>query len=141
MNVQRFHSYVLSFAAIAAGANAVLSFLVDTAYDFIWIKAEAFIFDANGLGVSMLELPRMNVVLQDGSSKQQLTDNEVPIAALFGTGQIPYILPIRHRITGGASFNAQVFNRHNATTFGVDLVFSGAHVGRGASADNTPRAS
>jgi len=134
MNVERFHSYVLSFAAIVAGANAPLSFQVDTGFDFIWMKSQAFIFDADGLGVSRLQLPRLTAVLQDGSTKQQITDGEVSIAALFGSGEIPYILPMRHRIIGGATFNATVFNHHNATTFGVDLVFSGAHVQRGAKA-------
>jgi hypothetical protein len=136
MNLQRFHSYVLSFGAIAFGANLPLAFQVDTGFDFIWMKASAFIYDAAGLGVSTLLLPRLTVVLQDGSTKQQITDGEVPVASLFGTGQIPYILPLRHRIVGGATFNAQVFNRHTATAFGVDLVFSGAHVQRGALLDS-----
>ncbi len=125
---ERFHNYVVPSGVIAAGGNAALNFLVDTGYDFIWMKSEAFIYDANGLQVSTLQLPRLTVILQDGSSKQAINDNEVPIAALFGTGQIPYILPVRHRIVGGATFNIQVFNRHNATPFSVDLVFSGSHV-------------
>ena len=130
---ERFHSYVLSTAAaLAAGANTPLNFLVDTGYDFIWMKAEAFIYDANGLQVSTLQLPRLTVILQDGSTKQAINDNEVPIAALFGTGQIPYILPTRHRIVGGATFSATIFNRHANTAFSVDLVFSGMHVAPGA---------
>jgi hypothetical protein len=129
---ERFHSYVLSSAAILFGANQQLNFQVDTGYDFIWMKAQAFIYDVNGLQVSTLQLPRLTVVLTDGATKQSITDNEVPIATIFGTGQIPFILPVRHRIVGGATFNAQVINRHGATTFSVDLVFSGSHVERGA---------
>ncbi len=131
---ERFHNYVLSSAAIAAGGQQVLTFLVDTGYDFIWMKSQAFVYDANGLQVSTLLMPRLTVNLQDGSSKQQVNDGEVPIAALFGTGQIPYILPVRHRIRGGMVFNATVFNRHAATAFSVDLVFSGSHVVLGQAA-------
>lgn len=132
MAVQRFHTYELTFAALAAGGGfSQQSFLVETLYDFWWLKSEAFIYDVNGLQVSTLQSPNLEVVLQDGMSQQQLSNQAVAVAGVFGTGQIPYILPMPHVIQGGATFSATVTNRHLAIAYSVRLLFSGIHVAKG----------
>jgi len=130
---KRFHTYELTFSALAAAASGSGTFLVETLYDFWWIKSQAFIFDAAGLGVSTLLLPNLEVTLQEGSSQQQLTSQAAAIAGLFGTGQLPFILPTMHVIVGGANFNVTVTNRHTATAFSARLQFSGVLVMKGTS--------
>lgn len=128
----RFHTYELLFAALAAGGGSASdSFQVETAFDFHWLKAQAFIYDANGLGVSTLQWPNVEVLLQDGATAQQLSNRAASIPALFGTGQIPYILPKPHRIGAGATFNATAKNLHAANAYSVRLLFSGIHVKAG----------
>ena len=130
---QRFHSYELNFSALtAATGSGQDSFLVESNYDFYWMKSEAFVYDAAGLGVSTLQWPNIEVLMQDGASQQQLSNRAVALASLFGTGQIPYILPKPHAVYGGATFNATVYNKHTTTAYSVRLLFSGIHVDRGA---------
>lgn len=122
---QRFHSHSLLYAAIAAGANSPQSFQVETDYDFYWIKAQFFAYDGAGTAT---KLPLATVLLQDGSTKQQLSNANVPVPALFGSGEIPYILPSPHLVKAGSTFNATVFNISAATVYTVYLVFSGLYV-------------
>ena len=138
MKIQRFHTYELTFANLAvsagneaAGGSSQQSFLVETAYDFWWLKSQAFISTyATGQGIVTTTLPLLNVLMQDGSSQQQLSNQAQAIASIFGTGQIPYILPQPHVVAGGATFNATVTNL-STTIYSVRLQFSGVHVERG----------
>lgn len=122
---QRFHSYRLLYAALAAGGNSPQSFQVETDYDFYWVKAEFFAYDA--AGTNYLN-PLATVLLQDGSTAQQMSNATLPVAAIFGNGQIPFILPAPHLVKGGSTFNATVYNISAATVYTVYLVFSGLHV-------------
>lgn len=122
---QRFHNYRLLFTAIAAGANAPASFVVETDYDFYWIKAQFFAVTSAGVA---LKDPQLTVLLQDGSTSQHLSNATVPVPAQFGSGEIPFILPAPHLVKGGATFNATVYNVSAATIYTVYLVFSGLHV-------------
>lgn len=131
--LKRFHTYPLLFSALAAaGGNDSKSFQVETGYDFLWVKAQAFVYDVNGLGVDPDLWPRLVVTLQDGSTQQAITTGETPIHSLFGSGSLPFILPAPHRIVGGATFNATVFNRHATVAYSVYLALSGVHVEAGA---------
>ena len=125
---QRFHSYRLLFAALAAAANQPASFQVETDYDFYWVKAEFFAYDGAGTAT---KLPLATVLLQDGSTAQQLSNATLPVSALFGSGEIPFILPAPHLVKAGSTFNATVYNISAATVYTVYLVFSGLHVPMG----------
>lgn len=131
--IKRFHTYPLLFSALAAaGGNDAKSFQVETGYDFLWVKAQAFVYDAAGLGVDPDLWPRLVVTLQDGSTQQSITTGETPVHSLFGSGTLPFILPAPHRILGGSTFNASVVNRHTLNIYSVYLAFSGLHVEAGA---------
>jgi hypothetical protein len=135
MLMKRFYTYELTFPAtgtIVAGLSSQQTFQVETAFDFYWLKAQAFIYDVNGLGIVTTTLPLLTVTLQEGSTQQNLNTSETAIANIFGTAQLPYILPTSHKIVGGSSFTATVFNRHAATAYSCKLSFSGLHVPAGS---------
>lgn len=141
MSVQRFQTYELTFGPLAAaGGFAQKSFQVLTSDDFWWLKSQAFFYDVNGLQISTLQSPNMDVLLQEGAAQSQFSNQAVAIASIFGTGQIPYILPAPHVIVAGATFNVIVTNRHVATQYSVRLAFSGVHVAAGTSLAETRRA-
>jgi hypothetical protein len=129
--VNRFFTYELTLGPMAAGAADVDNFQVQAAYDFYWFKSEAFVYDAAGLGVSTLQWPLITVTLQDGSTTEQMTSQAAAVSSLFGTGQIPYILPQPHLVTGGSNFNVTATNGHTTTAYSVRLAFSGVHVFKG----------
>jgi hypothetical protein len=132
MKYERFQSYELTYTALAAaGGGDQKSFQVEVDYDFWWTKAQAFVFDAAGLGVSRLQWPNIEVLLQEGASNQQLVNQAASINSLFGSGEIPFILPRPHPVQGGSTMVATVTNRHTLTAFSVRLCFSGVQVLRG----------
>lgn len=136
---KRSFTYELTFAAIATLGTSTASFTVETAFDFYWTKAQAFIYDANGLGVSTLQLPLLTALLQDGSNNQSYSNQTAAIPAMFGCGGIPYVLPAPHCIVGGSTVNGTVTNSHNATTYSVRLQFSGVHVAAGSPSPFEPK--
>lgn len=125
---QRLHHYTMLYPAMAPAAVLPQSFQVETDYDFYWIKAEFFAYDAAGAATKS---PLLAVLLQDGSSAQQLSNIYPPVAAVFGSGEIPYILPAPHLVKAGSTFNATVRNDSGAVTYTLYLVFSGLHVPAG----------
>lgn len=132
MKYERFQSYELTFSALAASTGSdQKSFQVEVDYDFWWTKAQAFVFDAAGLGVSRLQWPNIEVLLQEGASNQQLVSQATSINSLFGSGEIPFILPKPHPIQGGSTLVATVTNKHTTTAYSVRLCFSGVQVLRG----------
>lgn len=128
----KFFAYELTCASLAAATGAdSKSFNVNSAYDFYWFKSAAFVYDSNGLGVSTLQWPMLEVQLQDGSTTEQMTNQAAAINSLFGTGEIPYILPQPHFIAAGATFTAKVNNKHASIVYSVRLQFQGVHVFKG----------
>lgn len=133
--IQRVHTYTLTFPASAltgGGGSSQQSFIVETLYDFWLFKQSAFVYDSNGLGVSTLQWPFIAVLMQDGATQQQLVSAASPIASLFGTGQLPYVLPQPHMVSGGATFNVTATNNHASTAFTAVISFTGVHVAKGA---------
>ena len=125
-----FYSYTVLFVSIAPAAVPSLPFQTDTDSDFFWMKSTMFADIAGAAQTdSSRVLPLLKVLLQDGASSRQLMKEELPVAALFGSGEIPYILPVPHRIAPGSTFNVSVRNYSAATTYAnVYLVFSGVKV-------------
>lgn len=135
--IKRFQSYELVFAAIAAnGGSGQANFLVETAYDFWWTKAQAFVYDSTNAPVAQ---PLATCILQAGSTAQQLMQSEVSVSNIFGTGQLPFILPAMHKIEGGTNFLATVYNRHPTAIYTVKLAFSGVIVAHGQSLQRAAR--
>lgn len=132
MGANRYFTYELTMGPlVAATGQDTDTFQVQAAYDFYWFKSEAYVYDANGLGVSTSQWPNIEVLLQDGSTTEQMSNQSASISSMFGTGQIPFILPQPHRIDAGSSFNVSVVNRHATIAYSVRLAFSGVHVFRG----------
>lgn len=73
--------------AIAASGSASATFTIQADSDFLWTKS-AFI--QTGTGVPA-------ILVQDTGSGRNLMTQAVPVSSIFGTGQLPFILP-RQRI-------------------------------------------
>ncbi len=133
MAARRFHTYAIDSGVLAFGGadpKNGLSFQVEAALDFLWTKSAAFIYDANGLGVDPAAAPFISVIISEGSSAQPICD-EVPVTSLFGTGQLPFILPAMHLIKGGTQILVDLNNRHTGTPYTCELAFCGVLVPAG----------
>lgn len=96
-----YFTYEVDFtAAIAASGNAVGSFTIQADSDFLWTKA-AFI--QTGAGVPA-------ILIQDTGSGRNLMNQAVPVASMFGTGQLPFILPRQRIFVARAVVNVTITN-------------------------------
>jgi len=96
-----YFTYEVDFtAAIAAGGNAVGNFTIQADSDFLWTKA-AFI--QTGTGVPA-------ILIQDTGSGRNLMNQAVPVASMFGTGTLPFILPRQRIFVARAVINITITN-------------------------------
>lgn len=128
-----YFTYELDFATaavsdlIGAGAARVLSFQIDAENDFIWQKAcyVATIADA-AVTFTTRVIPLATVLIQTSPSQRPLMNIAVPVTSLFGTGEVPFILP-QPRIfpaRGLVTVTAQAFVAAG-TTYRLRLSFIG----------------
>lgn len=128
MNPQKtdFGVYQVDFAALASAASATKQIVIQLASDFIWQKGCFFADIAAATQTdSSRVLPSVTVLMTDSSSGTQLMDNPVPVTALFGTGQIPFVLPNPRKFVGGSTINVTVTNFDAAATYNLRLSFIG----------------
>lgn len=116
-----------SGATLAAGASTTLTFNIDGESDFFWDKAAIFA-NVGDDGTTYFEniLPSVNCTIIDTNSQRQLMNNPTAVSNIFGTGQIPFILPIRKLFFSKATVKIQVTNVTDDTTYSrLDFSFIG----------------
>lgn len=127
---QQFFSYQASLPAnttLAPAGSTTLTFNIDGESDFFWDKAAAYVDIANdGTTQANQLIPGILITITDTQSTQPLMNNPVPLASIFGTGPLPFILPIRHIFSAKATVKLQIQNiTDNSTYTRVDLTFAG----------------
>jgi hypothetical protein len=76
-----------------------------------------------------LTLPAVTVLMTDTGTGRQWSDTAVPMASLFGTGQLPFILPITKRLAAKSQLSVQVFNLFSAQDIAkISLSFIGRKI-------------
>lgn len=116
-----------SGTTLAPGASTTLTFNIDGESDFFWDKAAVFANIADD-GTTYLEniLPSVNVTILDTNSQRPLMNNPTPVSNIFGTGQIPFILPIRKLFYSKATVKLTVTNVTDDDTYSrLDFSFIG----------------
>jgi hypothetical protein len=126
---QDYYTYQVNFASIAAGASASGSFQVQADSDFKWLKATCMA-DLAGVAqtVSAQVIPLVTINITDTGSGRQLMSAPVPIWNMFGTGQIPFILPVPRIFKARANVAITLANYSAATAYLVRLSFIGTKV-------------
>lgn len=124
------YHYGVRVAALAAGTQATPAIIFDNDSDFICTKAEYFVDIAGAAQTdSTRVVPLISVLLQPGGSGRRMMQEAVPLPAVFGTGALPFIFPVRHTFVGGTTLNITLTNYSAATAYAnLYLVFSGMKV-------------
>lgn len=111
---------------IAAGANATGSFTVQAGQIFLWQQAcyiadtiQATLTDATRL------IPLCTVQLSDSNSGKNLSNSAVPVPSMFGTAQLPFVLPNPRVCYPQTVMSALVTNYAAATNYNLRLSFIG----------------
>lgn len=126
-----FFVYNIDYPSIAAGASASGSINVQADSDF-QVQKLTYIADLAGGAQtdSSRVVPLLTVLITDSGSGRQLMDRAVPITAIFGTGQIPFILPQPKIFIARSTVTVSVANYSAATAYLVRLSFIGTKIFR-----------
>jgi len=118
--VRAYACYSLQAAADIAAVNgsASPSVKIDSASLFVWTKGAYFCDIAAGAQTdSSRVIPLMTVQLSDSGSERQLFDRAQPISSVFGTGEIPAILPVPYLFQKSSTLQALITNFSAATVY------------------------
>ena len=122
-------SYCTQRIAIAAGAQATQNIAIEANSDFEWIKATFFAdIAAAGQTVATQVIPLVNVLISDTGSGRQLMNTAVTVPQIFGTGQLPFIQPIKRVFKANSNITIQLTNFDAANTYNIQLALIGIKV-------------
>lgn len=126
-----------SGTTLTPGSSTTLSFNIAGESDFFWTSAQVeALIASDGTTYNNAIKPAVYVTITDNYTSQPLMNNPTPIAAIFGTGQLPFILPIRKLFFAKATVKIQLQNYSDNQTYSqFDLSFTGikAYLNSGAS--------
>jgi hypothetical protein len=124
--VRDFFVYELDFGAVAAAGTASSSFTVQADSNFLW-QYGGFFADIAGAAQTddTRVLPLMSATILDTSSGRQLMSAAVPIPQIFGTGQLPFLLPTPRFFRAQTQVTVNIANFSVGTTYTLKLQFIG----------------
>lgn len=125
--VRDFFTYEIDFTAIAAaGGTSQNSFTVQADSNFLWqYGAQVTDIAAAAYTESTRPVPLLQCTIQDASSGRQLMSNAVPVSSLFGTGQLPFLLPSPRFFRAQTQVTVNLVNFSAATIYNIKLSFIG----------------
>jgi hypothetical protein len=121
-----FYVYELDFFALANGSSATSNFTIQADSDFFWTSA-MYLADiaAATLTDSTRVIPLVTVLITDTGSGRQLMSSAMPLASLFGTGQLPFVLPRQRLFKANSTITVTAANYSTASTYNFRLSFLG----------------
>jgi len=90
-----FYSYGAYVSTLAVNSSQTTSIQIEADSDFEIIKLTYSAFDDVNTAITAATnpVPIANILLTDTGSGRQLMNIPIPIASLFGTAELPFILP------------------------------------------------
>lgn len=118
---------LVSGTTLAPAGATTLTFNIDGESDFFWDKGTIYADVANvGTLYDTQQLPGVLVTITDTNSQRQMMNNPTPVTNVFGTGQLPHILPIRKLFQSKATVKLAVQNITDGITYTrLDFSFVG----------------
>lgn len=124
-----FFVYSVEFPSLAPASAQSGAFQIQADSDFELQKLSMFA-DVSGAAqtAATRELPLVTIQITDTGTGRQLFSQPVAVPALFGDGQIPFILPTTKVFSRNASVAVAVSNFSDSTTYRLRLNFIGAKI-------------
>lgn len=124
--IEDYFVYQLDFTGLAGGTTGNGSIQVQADSDFKWIKATHESNIANAVQTdSTRVIPLVTINLTDTGSGRQLMSAPVPIENIYGTGLLPFLLPVPRIFRARSTISVTVSNFTAATTYNIRLSFIG----------------
>lgn len=116
----------IDFAGLAAAGTATGSFTVQQDANFLWQYGMYFADIAAAAQTdSTRVIPLVSVIITDEGSGRQLMQSAVPVPSLFGTGEMPLILPTPRFFRAQTQVSVSVTNFDAAATYNLKLSLLG----------------
>lgn len=121
-----FFVYELDFLAVAPGSSSTNSFTVQADSDFLWTSGSYFAdVAAAGQTDASRVIPLASLLITDTGSGRQLMNTAVPLSSLFGTGQLPFVLPRQRAFRSNTTVTVTLNNFDAADTYNIRLSLIG----------------
>lgn len=134
-SIRDFFVYEADFAGLNAAASANNNVNIQADSDFLLQKITYQADIAGGAQTSStVVIPLCTIQLTDGGSGRSLFALPAPIPNIFGTGQIPFILPTPKIFAAKSTLTITVANYSNSTAYNIRLSFIGAKLFLGTTA-------
>lgn len=121
-----FFVYSLVYASLAPGAANTQNLSIQADSDFI---VQKMAFGANLAGASQTDstriIPLATLLIVDSGSGRQLMNIAVDFSSIFGTGQLPFILPQPKIFLAQTNIAVTLTNVSAAETYNIRLSFIG----------------
>lgn len=122
---QDFFTYVIPFTeTIAAGGTTEGNVTLDADSDFLWQKFTFLALDDADAALEQ-NLTRCGIIITDSGSGRNLSNSTVPLAALAGSGELPFIMPTPKIFKASGQILVTVNNFGAAAINELYLVFIG----------------
>lgn len=115
--VQDFYVYNAYQASLAAAASQDLTIRIeaDSAFE---LQKLTFYCDAGAImTASDRVIPQMSIQITDQGSGRQLFNQAVPVSTIFGTAELPFILPVTKFFKPNSLVTLSLANFSSATTY------------------------
>lgn len=118
-------TYQAPFASLAAGASATGQVVFQNDADFVILAQTYYAFTANAPTQATRPYPNVSLLQNDSGSGKNLSSFAVPIPAIFGDGQFPFVLPAPYLWAKKSVMNLTLTNNDGATAYVINLSFIG----------------
>ncbi|MES9859177.1 MAG: hypothetical protein ABW166_21705 [Sedimenticola sp.] len=129
--IKDFYVYQEDFLALASGGSATGSINIQADSDFVVQKLNYFADIAVAAQTdSSRIIPLVTVQITDSGSGRNLMEAPLPIPSMFGTGELPFILPQPKLFLARSTITLSVTNFSASTTYNLRLSLLGYKVFR-----------
>jgi hypothetical protein len=112
---------------LANGLTNSATFTIDNDSDFLWQKSTYFVNVGDaGFNEDSRPIPGVTLVIKDTTSGREMSTTQVPISAMFGTGELPFILPVPKLLARVTTISVTFANITDDTDYSfIGLYFHG----------------
>lgn len=124
-----FYTYEIDFLGLVAAEQRNGQIQIQADSDFLWERAVMFADIAGAAQtIDSQVVPLVTVLVTNVGSGRQLMQVQIPVFSVFGTGQLPFVLPEPSVFKARSSINVAVTNFSAATEYNLRLSFIGTKI-------------
>lgn len=128
-----FFVYDATFAALASLTSSQQNIQIQADSSFKWTAA-AFYADiaAAAFTASAQPIPNVTIQILDTGSGRQLFQDPIPVPSVFGSGQLPFILPVPRIFKARSAIQLTAANFDAAVDYNLRLMLIGTKIFQGS---------